>query len=94
MRGWLCLPPEGDGPAPLMLWIHGGPFSSFNAWSWRWNPWVAVAHGWAVLMPDPALSTGYGPDCIARAWPHRAGRGLGRLEALLDAVRRTVRCGR
>jgi len=86
VRGWLCLPPDGDGPAPLMLWIHGGPFSSFNAWSWRWNPWVPVAHGWAVLMPDPALSTGYGPDFIARAWPHRAGRVWADLEALLDAV--------
>jgi dipeptidyl aminopeptidase/acylaminoacyl peptidase len=86
VRGWLCLPPESDGPAPLMLWIHGGPFSSFNAWSWRWNPWVAVARGWAVLMPDPALSTGYGPGFIARAWPHRAGRVWADLEALLDAV--------
>ena len=72
-----------------MLWIHGGPFSSFNSWSWRWNPWVAVAHGWAVLMPDPALSTGYGPDFIARAWPHRAGPVWADLEALLDAVART-----
>jgi dipeptidyl aminopeptidase/acylaminoacyl peptidase len=86
VRGWLCLPPEQDGPAPLMLWIHGGPFGSFNAWSWRWNPWVAVAQGWAVLMPDPALSTGYGPDLIARAWPHRAGPVWADLEALLDAV--------
>jgi dipeptidyl aminopeptidase/acylaminoacyl peptidase len=89
VRGWLCLPPEQDGPAPLMLWIHGGPFASFNAWSWRWNPWVAVAHGWAVLMADPALSTGYGPGFIARAWPHRAGPVWADLEALLDAV--TVR---
>ena len=86
VRGWLCLPAEGDSPAPLMLWIHGGPFSSFNAWSWRWNPWVAVAHGWAVLMPDPALSTGYGPGFIARAWPHRAGRVWADLEALLETV--------
>ncbi len=86
VRGWLCLPAEGAGPAPLMLWIHGGPFSSFNAWSWRWNPWVAVAHGWAVLMPDPALSTGYGPGFVARAWPHRAGRVWADLEALLDVV--------
>jgi dipeptidyl aminopeptidase/acylaminoacyl peptidase len=86
VRGWLCLPPDGEDPAPLMLWIHGGPFSSFNAWSWRWNPWVAVARGWAVLLPDPALSTGYGPDFIARAWPHRAGRVWADLEALLDAV--------
>jgi dipeptidyl aminopeptidase/acylaminoacyl peptidase len=85
VRGWLCLP-EGDAPAPLMLWIHGGPFASFNSWSWRWNPWVAVARGWAVLMPDPALSTGYGPGWIDRAWPHRAAPVWADLEGLLDAV--------
>jgi dipeptidyl aminopeptidase/acylaminoacyl peptidase len=86
MRGWLCLPPVSRGPAPLMLWVHGGPFMSYNAWSWRWNPWVAVARGYAVLLPDPALSTGYGPDWIARAWPHRAEPVWRDLEALLDAV--------
>lgn len=85
VRGWLCRPNTTE-PAPLMLWIHGGPFLSTNSWSWRWNPWVAVARGWAVLMPDPALSTGYGPDWIARAWPHRAGLVWRDLEGLLDAV--------
>ncbi len=70
VRSWLCLP-EGasaDAPAPLLLWIHGGPLGSWNAWSWRWNPWIAVAQGYAVLLPDPALSTGYGLDFIARGW--------------------------
>jgi dipeptidyl aminopeptidase/acylaminoacyl peptidase len=85
VRGWLCLP-EGEGPAPLMLWVHGGPFTSSDTWSWRWNPWVAVARGWAVLLPDPALSTGYGPDWIARAWPHRARLVWRDLEGLLDAA--------
>jgi dipeptidyl aminopeptidase/acylaminoacyl peptidase len=85
-RGWLCLPSGSDGPAPLMLWIHGGPFMSTSSWSWRWNPWVAVARGYAVLLPDPALSTGYGPGWIARAWPHRAGVVWSDLEALLDRV--------
>jgi dipeptidyl aminopeptidase/acylaminoacyl peptidase len=86
VRGWLCRPPVSTGPAPLMLWVHGGPFMSYNAWSWRWNPWVAVARGYAVLLPDPALSTGYGPDWIARAWPHRAEPVWRDLEALLDSV--------
>ena len=49
-----------QAPAPLLLWIHGGPLSSWNGWHWRWNPWVMAAHGYAVLLPDPALSTGYG----------------------------------
>ena len=70
VRGWLLLPPDAsaDKPAPLLLWIHGGPLNSWNAWSWRWNPQLAVARGYAVLLPDPALSTGYGLDFIARGW--------------------------
>jgi dipeptidyl aminopeptidase/acylaminoacyl peptidase len=86
VRGWLCLPEASVRPAPLMLWVHGGPFLSTNSWSWRWNPWLAVARGYAVLLPDPALSTGYGPDWIARAWPHRAAVVWRDLEALLDEV--------
>ncbi|HEY6745257.1 MAG TPA: prolyl oligopeptidase family serine peptidase [Mycobacteriales bacterium] len=85
VRGWLCRP-EGTEPAPLLLFIHGGPFASFNSWSWRWNPWTAVARGWAVLLPDPALSTGYGQGWIERAWPHRAAPVWADLEGLLDAV--------
>jgi dipeptidyl aminopeptidase/acylaminoacyl peptidase len=70
LRAWLALPHgAGEGaPAPLLLWVHGGPLGSWNAWHWRWNPWVLVARGYAVLLPDPALSTGYGLDFIARGW--------------------------
>ncbi|MBJ7338927.1 prolyl oligopeptidase family serine peptidase [Mycolicibacterium sp.] len=67
IRSWLVLP-DGDGRAPLVLWIHGGPLASWNAWHWRWNPWLLAARGYAVLMPDPALSTGYGQDFIQRGW--------------------------
>ena len=45
-----------------MLFVHGGPRSSWNSWQWRWNAWLMAARGYAVLMPDPALSTGYGLD--------------------------------
>jgi dipeptidyl aminopeptidase/acylaminoacyl peptidase len=68
LRAWLALPADRDAPAPLLLWIHGGPLSSWNGWSWRWNPWLAVAQGYAVLLPDPALSTGYGNDFVKRGW--------------------------
>lgn len=70
VRAWLALP-DGAGPdakAPLLLWIHGGPLGSWNAWSWRWNPWLMVARGYAVLLPDPALSTGYGQEFVQRGW--------------------------
>ena len=70
VRSWLALPDDSSpaNPAPMLLWIHGGPLGSWNAWSWRWNPWLAVAQGYAVLLPDPALSTGYGLDFIRRGW--------------------------
>ncbi|MDX1891359.1 prolyl oligopeptidase family serine peptidase [Mycolicibacterium sp. 050158] len=67
IRSWLVLP-AGDEPAPMVLWIHGGPLGSWNTWHWRWNPWLLAARGYAVLMPDPALSTGYGQDFIQRGW--------------------------
>jgi dipeptidyl aminopeptidase/acylaminoacyl peptidase len=67
VRSWLALP-DGEAPAPLALWVHGGPLASWNAWHWRWNPWLLVARGYAVLLPDPALSTGYGQDFIQRGW--------------------------
>jgi dipeptidyl aminopeptidase/acylaminoacyl peptidase len=67
VRSWLVLPGD-DEPAPLLLWVHGGPLGSWNSWHWRWNPWVLAAQGYAVLLPDPALSTGYGQDFIQRGW--------------------------
>ncbi len=68
VRAWLVLPDAAGeaSPAPLLLWAHGGPVMSWNAWSWRWNPWLMAAKGYAVLLPDPALSTGYGHAFIAR----------------------------
>jgi dipeptidyl aminopeptidase/acylaminoacyl peptidase len=70
VRSWLALPhaASADNKAPLLLWIHGGPLNSWNAWSWRWNPWLMVAQGYAVLLPDPALSTGYGQEFVQRGW--------------------------
>jgi dipeptidyl aminopeptidase/acylaminoacyl peptidase len=88
VRGWLVLP-EGAGaenPAPLLLWIHGGPVMSWNSWGWRWNPALAAARGYAVLLPDPALSTGYGLDFIARGWSAWGEAPFTDLMAITDAV--------
>ncbi len=69
IRSWLVLPREASAQAkaPLVLWVHGGPNSSWNSWAWRWNPWLLAAKGYAVLLPDPALSTGYGQRMLVRA---------------------------
>ncbi|MFJ2618615.1 alpha/beta fold hydrolase [Glutamicibacter sp. NPDC087344] len=88
VRAWLALP-EGasaQNQAPLLLWIHGGPLNSWNAWSWRWNPWLLVQQGYAVLLPDPALSTGYGQEFIQRGWGRWGFEPFTDLMAITDAA--------
>ncbi|HUZ51858.1 MAG TPA: S9 family peptidase [Streptosporangiaceae bacterium] len=88
IRGWLVLP-EGasaKSPAPVLLWVHGGPVMSWNSWSWRWNPWLMAARGYAVLLPDPALSTGYGQDFIGRGHGSWGDKPFADVMAITDAV--------
>lgn len=85
IRSWLTLP-QGDEAAPLVLWVHGGPLGSWNTWHWRWNPWLLTARGYAVLMPDPGLSTGYGQEFIARGWGSWGGDPYTDLMAATDAA--------
>ena len=88
LRAWLLLPEDAspERPAPLAVFIHGGPLSSWNAWSWRWCPHLLVERGYAVLLPDPALSTGYGHDFIARGHGQWGGRPYTDLMAITDAT--------
>jgi dipeptidyl aminopeptidase/acylaminoacyl peptidase len=88
IRSWLVMPEtaSAQAPAPLLLWVHGGPMMSWNSWSWRWNPWLMAARGYAVLLPDPALSTGYGHDFIARAYHQWGARPFADLMAATDAA--------
>jgi len=57
---------------PLAYLVHGGPQGSFgNSWSYRWNPAVIAAQGYAAVTVDFHGSTGYGQaftDSINRDW--------------------------
>ncbi|MEO5884696.1 MAG: S9 family peptidase, partial [Candidatus Limnocylindrales bacterium] len=67
---WLLRPADSspDRPAPLVVFVHGGPLGTWAGWSWRWNANLLVERGYAVLMPDPAISIGYGQAFIDRGW--------------------------
>jgi dipeptidyl aminopeptidase/acylaminoacyl peptidase len=88
IRSWLVLPDaaSADHQAPLLLWVHGGPMNSWNSWAWRWNPWLMAARGYAVLLPDPALSTGYGQAFIARGHRDWGARPFADIMAATDAA--------
>jgi dipeptidyl aminopeptidase/acylaminoacyl peptidase len=72
--------PEGDGPFPVVVTVHGGPES-------QWLPWFApnfapltqylVSRGYAVAAPNVRGSTGYG-----KRYEH-----LDDVEKRLDSVR-------
>jgi dipeptidyl aminopeptidase/acylaminoacyl peptidase len=72
--------PEGEGPFPVVVTVHGGPES-------QWRPWYSpafapltqflVSRGYAVAAPNVRGSTGYG-----KRFEH-----LDDIELRLDAVR-------
>jgi dipeptidyl aminopeptidase/acylaminoacyl peptidase len=66
---FLMKPTQARGKLPLMLWIHGGPIGmDQDGWHWRWNPLLAVAAGYAVALPNPRGSTGFGQEFIQGIW--------------------------
>jgi dipeptidyl aminopeptidase/acylaminoacyl peptidase len=61
IEGLLVLP-EGPGPYPLVVLVHGGPILAYlNRWSManQWTP-ILAARGYAVLHPNPRGSSGRG----------------------------------
>ena len=66
--------PDGASRAPVLLWIHGGPVGAFaDGWHWRWNPLPFTSAGYAVVLPNPRGSTGYGQDFVEGVWSNTWG---------------------
>jgi len=65
IHNWLALPPGFDENRkyPLVLFIHGGPFSSsLDADHVRWSPHLLASPGYVVLLTDYTGSVGYGAE--------------------------------
>jgi dipeptidyl aminopeptidase/acylaminoacyl peptidase len=60
VHGWLMLP-EGDGPHPVLLSIHGGPFMYYS-WGFLDEAQIYASAGYAVVMANPRGSAGYGQE--------------------------------
>ena len=58
VHGWLVRP-AGDGPHPVLLMIHGGPYRAYRRTFFD-EAQVAVEAGYAVVMCNPRGSWGYG----------------------------------
>ncbi len=58
VHGWVVLP-DGPGPHPVLLDIHGGPFTQYG-WHVYDEAQVLAAAGYAVVLANPRGSAGYG----------------------------------
>ena len=58
MHGWVAKP-AGDGPFPVILQIHGGPYASYGIHLFD-ETQVLVDAGYAVVYCNPRGSAGYG----------------------------------
>lgn len=70
IHGWV-LNPAGAGPHPVLLNIHGGPFTQYTA-AFFDEAQVYVDAGYAVVMCNPRGAAGYGEE-FGRAIQHRMG---------------------
>lgn len=58
VHGWVAVP-EGDGPHPTILMIHGGPFAAYGVGLFD-ETQVLTAAGYAVVYCNPRGSASYG----------------------------------
>ena len=60
VHGWLAVP-EGEGPFPVLLMIHGGPFAAYSVGAFD-ETQILVDAGYAVAYCNPRGSRGYGEE--------------------------------
>jgi len=102
VQGFLIKPPNFNPQQkyPVKFLIHGGPQGAWgDEWSYRWNPEMLAANGYAVVMVNPRGSTGYGQrfiDDINGDWGGRAFvdlmRGLDYVEGKYRFVDKNREC--
>ncbi len=87
VQGWLVKPAnfEPGKKYPMVLWIHGGPWSMYSV-EWNWAFQNFAANGYAVLYTNPRGSTGYGQDFVNGIQYSYPGKDYDDLMAGVDAA--------
>ena len=82
---------EEDQTYPMLLWIHGGPVSSWtDSWSYRWNAALFAEQGYIVIMPNITGSIGFGQRFIEDISGEWGGRPYADLVNCFEYVKETM----
>jgi len=67
---YLTLPHSAGSrrPLPLVVLVHGGPFSRGSSWGWNAKVQFLASRGYAVLQPEFRGSTGFGESHFKAGW--------------------------
>jgi dipeptidyl aminopeptidase/acylaminoacyl peptidase len=93
IEGLLVHPVGGAAPAPLVVFVHGGPEGHYgNGWVTRYAEptQVLAAKGYAVFLPNYRSSTGYGLDHALVGFGDPAGREF---DDVADGIDHLVKVG-
>lgn len=89
LRGYLTRPPGARARVPMVLLVHGGPWTR-DYWGYNGTVQFLASRGWAVLQLNYRASTGYGRAFVEAGVRQHAGA----IHAdLLDGARWAVEQG-
>lgn len=88
--GQLTLP-AGEGKFPLIVLHYGGPWVRPIEWGFDARVQFLVSRGYAVFMPAPRASTGFGIKLYKAGWKQW---GLGMQDDVADGVKYLIQQGK
>lgn len=83
----VTLPPQRNGPAPMVVLVHGGPHLRGAEWQWSGDAQFLASRGYVVVEPEFRGSTGFGSRLYRAGWKQW---GLAMQDDIADATRWAV----
>ncbi len=83
-------PAGQNGPAPMVVMVHGGPYVRGGEWAWVAESQFLASRGYVVVEPEFRGSTGFGFRHFRAGWKQW---GLAMQDDIADATRWAVKQG-
>ena len=83
-------PPGQHGAAPMVVLVHGGPWSRSTGWAWDASSQFLASRGYVVVEPDFRGSTGFGAKHYRAGWKQW---GLAMQDDIADTARWAIAQG-